>query len=177
MWGKGNWRRAAGTALARTITPSWSTTFHLPTKIVEPNLTTTFTFDAKATYLTKSVTEHAYAHLDLYLQQPRSGTNRRRLRPDLSGGKVRISVTQISGMRTSWRQTSQGRRCIEPILREHSCRKPNLLERISPRQILPGVTCITPTLHSRISVAQALSESRRGKSRFGRSYRVPVGSN
>jgi hypothetical protein len=44
--GKGNWMRAAGTALARTITISRSTTFHLPTKIVEPNPTTTATYVA-----------------------------------------------------------------------------------------------------------------------------------
>jgi YD repeat-containing protein len=48
---------ASGTALARTITTTWSTTFHLPTKIVEPNRTTTFTYDANGNLLTKSVTD------------------------------------------------------------------------------------------------------------------------
>ncbi len=48
---------ASGTPLARTITTTWSTTFHLPTKIVEPNRTTTFTYDANGNLLSKSVTD------------------------------------------------------------------------------------------------------------------------
>lgn len=47
---------ASGTALARTITTTWHATFHLPTKIVEPNRTTTFAYDAKGNLLTKTVT-------------------------------------------------------------------------------------------------------------------------
>jgi RHS repeat-associated protein len=51
---------ASGTALARTITTTWSSTFHLPTKIVEPNRTTTCTYDANGNLLTKSVTAGAH---------------------------------------------------------------------------------------------------------------------
>jgi RHS repeat-associated protein len=48
---------ASGTPLARSITTTWASTFHLPTKIVEPNRTTTFTYDANGNLLTKSVTD------------------------------------------------------------------------------------------------------------------------
>jgi RHS repeat-associated protein len=38
---------ADGTALARTTTTTWHSTYHLPTKIIEPNRTTNFTYDIK----------------------------------------------------------------------------------------------------------------------------------
>jgi RHS repeat-associated protein len=57
---------ASGTALARTITATWSTTFHLPTKIVEPNRTTTFTYDASGNLLTKSVTDGTHTRTWTY---------------------------------------------------------------------------------------------------------------
>jgi RHS repeat-associated protein len=47
---------AYGTALARTTTTTWHPTYHLPTKIVEPNRTTDFTYDAKGSLLTKKIT-------------------------------------------------------------------------------------------------------------------------
>ena len=57
---------ASGTPLARTITTTWSTTFHLPTKIVEPNRTTTFTYDANGNLLTKSVTDGTHTRTWTY---------------------------------------------------------------------------------------------------------------
>ena len=50
---------ASGMPLARTITTTWHATFHLPTKITEPNRTTAFTYDAKGNLLTKTVTAGA----------------------------------------------------------------------------------------------------------------------
>jgi RHS repeat-associated protein len=57
---------ASGTPLARTITTTWSTTFHLPTKIVEPNRTTTFTYDANGNLLTKSATDGTHTRTWTY---------------------------------------------------------------------------------------------------------------
>jgi RHS repeat-associated protein len=49
---------ASGTPLARTITTTWSPTFHLPAQIVEPNRTTTFNYDpSSGNLLSKSVTD------------------------------------------------------------------------------------------------------------------------
>ncbi len=50
---------ASGTGIARTITTSWHATFHLPTKIVEPNRTTQFSYDGNGNLLTKTVTSGA----------------------------------------------------------------------------------------------------------------------
>ena len=47
---------ASGTPLARSITTTWHTTFHLPTQIVEPDRTTTLTYDTKGNLLQKSIT-------------------------------------------------------------------------------------------------------------------------
>lgn len=47
---------ASGTPLARTVTTTWHASFHLPTRIVEPNRTTDFAYDAKGNLLTKAVT-------------------------------------------------------------------------------------------------------------------------
>jgi RHS repeat-associated protein len=46
---------ASGTALARTITTQWHATFHLPTKITEPNRVTTLTYDTKGNLLKRMV--------------------------------------------------------------------------------------------------------------------------
>ena len=48
--------RAFGTPQATTTTQSWLSTFHLPTQIVEPNRTTTFTYDTHGNLLTKTIT-------------------------------------------------------------------------------------------------------------------------
>ena len=48
---------ASGTAIARTTTTTWETTFHLPQKIVEPNRSTTFTYDANGNLKNKTVTD------------------------------------------------------------------------------------------------------------------------
>lgn len=50
---------ASGTPLARTITTTWHSTFHLPTQITEPNRVTTFTYDARGNLLQKTVTAGA----------------------------------------------------------------------------------------------------------------------
>jgi RHS repeat-associated protein len=50
---------ASGTALARTISTSWLSTFHLPAQITEPNRTTVFTYDANGNMLTKTITAGA----------------------------------------------------------------------------------------------------------------------
>jgi YD repeat-containing protein len=57
---------ASGTPLARTITTAWASTFHLPTKIVAPNRTTTFTYDANGNLLTKSVTDGTHTRTWTY---------------------------------------------------------------------------------------------------------------
>lgn len=49
---------AFGTALARTITTNWHTTYNLPTRIVEPNLTTDFTYDAQGNLLSNKITSN-----------------------------------------------------------------------------------------------------------------------
>jgi YD repeat-containing protein len=46
---------AAGTALARTITTQWHSTWHLPAKIAEPKRITTFAYDATGNLLTKTL--------------------------------------------------------------------------------------------------------------------------
>ena len=46
---------AFGTPLARTISTSWLSTFHLPTQITEPNRTTAFTYDAHGNLLTEEI--------------------------------------------------------------------------------------------------------------------------
>jgi len=46
---------AYGTPLARTITTTWHSTFHLPLTITETNRTTTFTYDDKGNLLSKTV--------------------------------------------------------------------------------------------------------------------------
>ncbi len=50
---------ASGTTLARTISTSWLSTFHLPTQITEPNRTTAFTYDAHGNLLTEEITAGA----------------------------------------------------------------------------------------------------------------------
>lgn len=57
---------ASGTALARTITTIWSTTFHLPIQVIEPNRTTTFTYDSNGNLLTKSETDGTHARVWSY---------------------------------------------------------------------------------------------------------------
>lgn len=46
---------AAGTAKARTIRTTWHPSFRLPTRIVEPNRTTSFSYDNRGNLLTKSI--------------------------------------------------------------------------------------------------------------------------
>ncbi len=46
---------AVGTAQQRTITTTWHPTFRLPVQIVEPNRTTTFSYDAQGNLLTRTV--------------------------------------------------------------------------------------------------------------------------
>lgn len=48
---------AVGTGLARTRTITWHGTFRLPTEIVEPGRTTTFTYDAAGNLLTRTETD------------------------------------------------------------------------------------------------------------------------
>jgi RHS repeat-associated protein len=58
---------ASGTPLARTIATTWSPTFHLPAKIVEPNRTTTFNYDpSNGNLLSKSVTDGAHTRTWTY---------------------------------------------------------------------------------------------------------------
>ncbi len=46
---------AAGTAQARTIVTEWHASFRLPTKVTEPGLETTFTYDAKGNVTAKTL--------------------------------------------------------------------------------------------------------------------------
>ena len=62
---------ASGTALARPITTTWLPNFHLPTKIVEPNRTTTFTYDANGNMLTKAVTAAGVSRTWVYTYNTR----------------------------------------------------------------------------------------------------------
>jgi YD repeat-containing protein len=48
---------AYGTAIARTITTSWHSTFRLPTQIVEPRKTTDFTYDSDGNLETRTETD------------------------------------------------------------------------------------------------------------------------
>ena len=57
---------AYGTSLARTITTTWSSTFNLPTQIVEPARTTNFTYDSDGNMLTKAVTDGTHTHTWTY---------------------------------------------------------------------------------------------------------------
>lgn len=50
---------ASGTPLARKIATTWHAAFHLPTKIVEPGRTTTFSYDDRGNLLTKAITAGA----------------------------------------------------------------------------------------------------------------------
>jgi RHS repeat-associated protein len=50
---------AYGSSLARTISTSWLSTFHLPTLITEPNRSTAFSYDARGNLLTKTITAGA----------------------------------------------------------------------------------------------------------------------
>lgn len=47
---------AAGTPQARTVTCTWDSVYHLPTQIVEPGRTTTFTY-ANGLLMTKTETD------------------------------------------------------------------------------------------------------------------------
>jgi RHS repeat-associated protein len=47
----------SGTPQARTTTIAWDPVFHLPTKIVEPGLTTDFVYDASGNPLTRTLTD------------------------------------------------------------------------------------------------------------------------
>jgi RHS repeat-associated protein len=57
---------AYGTPLARTITTTWHSTYNLPTKIVEPNRTTNFTYDAKGNLLSKKITASGLTRIVSY---------------------------------------------------------------------------------------------------------------
>jgi RHS repeat-associated protein len=46
---------AAGTSVMRTVSTTWHPTLHVPTQVVEPTRTTTFTYDAAGRQLTQSV--------------------------------------------------------------------------------------------------------------------------
>jgi len=48
---------ASGTPLARTITTTWHSTFHVPTQIVEPRRTIDFTYDTSGRLLTRTETD------------------------------------------------------------------------------------------------------------------------
>ncbi|HEX4986923.1 MAG TPA: DUF6531 domain-containing protein [Burkholderiales bacterium] len=50
---------ASGSAVARTVTTAWHSTFRLPTLITEPGRTTAFTYDTKGNALTRTVTDTA----------------------------------------------------------------------------------------------------------------------
>jgi YD repeat-containing protein len=50
---------ASGTALARTISTTWLSAFHLPTLITEPNRSTAFSYDAHGNLLSKTITAGA----------------------------------------------------------------------------------------------------------------------
>ena len=50
---------AAGTALARTISTTWLSTFHLPATITEPNRSIAFTYDSHGNLLTREITAGA----------------------------------------------------------------------------------------------------------------------
>jgi YD repeat-containing protein len=52
---------AYGTSLARTITTTWHSTFHLPLTITEPSRTTTFTYDTNGNMLTKTVSDGTHS--------------------------------------------------------------------------------------------------------------------
>jgi RHS repeat-associated protein len=47
---------ASGTPLARTISTSWLSTFHLPKQITEPNRSTAFTYDSHGNLLNETIT-------------------------------------------------------------------------------------------------------------------------
>jgi RHS repeat-associated protein len=57
---------AYGTSLARTISTTWSSTFHLPTQITEPSRTTNFTYDTSGNMLTRSVTDGTHTRTWTY---------------------------------------------------------------------------------------------------------------
>lgn len=50
---------ASGTALERTITTTWHSTFHLPATITEPNRVTTFTYDSQGNLTKRMMTSGA----------------------------------------------------------------------------------------------------------------------
>jgi len=50
---------AAGTALARTITTTWHSSFRLPTQMTEPNRVTTLDYDSRGNLLKRKVTAGA----------------------------------------------------------------------------------------------------------------------
>lgn len=50
---------AYGTALARTITTQWDSTYHVPLQIDEPGRRTTYTYDSRGNELTQTVTDLA----------------------------------------------------------------------------------------------------------------------
>lgn len=50
---------AFGTPEQRTITTTWHPDFRLPTEIIEPNKTTTFTYDANGNLMSRTETDTA----------------------------------------------------------------------------------------------------------------------
>ncbi len=71
---------AANTPLSRTTTISYHTTFHLPVKIVQPGITTTYTYDSSGDLLTRTQSDTTTttvpvldkwpdAHVELYMVQ------------------------------------------------------------------------------------------------------------
>jgi RHS repeat-associated protein len=57
---------AYGTPLARTTTTTWHQTYNLPTKIIEPNRTTDFTYDAKGNLLSEKITASGLTRTNSY---------------------------------------------------------------------------------------------------------------
>jgi YD repeat-containing protein len=57
---------AVGTPLARTLTTTWHASFHLPTRMTEPNRVRTFGYDAKGNLTQKTVTAGALSRTWFY---------------------------------------------------------------------------------------------------------------
>src|SRR5260370_32921352 len=87
---------AAGTPQARTVTYTWDATYHLPTQIVEPGRTTTFTY-ANGLLMTKTQTDTTTATMPYST----SGRTRRWTYTDAPTGLVQT----VKGPRTDLNDT------------------------------------------------------------------------
>lgn len=94
---------ASGTTLARTISATWLSTFHLPSQITEPNRSVAFTYDTHGNALTRKITASAltrsfsytYSAVGQVLTAADSRGNVTRLAYDAKGGLA--SVTDALG--------------------------------------------------------------------------------